>query len=80
MYLKKLLNKKSGRIYLSICHNNYDKDTKKVRAKTIRPLGYLDALEKEYPDPIAYFTQVAAQMHEEYKAGKAELIFRFRQE
>ena len=79
MYLKKLLNKKSGRTYLSICHNSYDKDTKKVRAKTIRPLGYLDSLEKEYPDPIAYFTQVAAQMHEEFKAGKAELIFRFRQ-
>lgn len=62
MYLRKNFNKKTGRTYLSIIHNYRDKETKSTKAKVIKSIGYLDELEKEYDDPIAYFTEEAKQM------------------
>ena len=40
----------------------WDPVTKKVRHKSIKSLGYLDELEKQYPDPVAHFKQVATDM------------------
>jgi ribose 5-phosphate isomerase B len=51
--------RKDGRVYLSIEKAYRDKATGKPRAKTIKSLGYLDVLEKEYDDPIAHFKKVA---------------------
>lgn len=51
MYLKK--TKRKGRVYLSVVQN-YRRDGK-VRSKTVEALGYVDELEKRYPDPVAYF-------------------------
>lgn len=51
-----------GRKYLSIAHGYRDADTGKARTKTIKSLGYLDALEKEYPDPVAHFKKVVEDM------------------
>lgn len=65
MFLRKIKNKKTGRIYLSIVHSYRDKETKKTRAKTIKSLGYLDELEKEYDDPIAYFEKEIKQMNKQ---------------
>ncbi len=62
MYLRKSFNKKTGRTYLSIVHGYRDKELKKTRSVVIKSLGYLDELEKEYDDPIAYFTEEAKQM------------------
>lgn len=62
MYLRKNLNKKTGRTYLSIIHNYRDKETKSTKAKVIKSLGYLDELENEYDDPIAFFTEEAKLM------------------
>ena len=62
MYLKKT-KQKSGRIYLSIVEGYYDPEKKYARSTTIEKIGYLDTLEKEYPDPIAHFTEVVAQMN-----------------
>lgn len=62
MYLRKNFNKKTGRTYLSIIHNYRDKETKSTKAKVIKSIGYLDELEKQYDDPIAYFTEEAKQM------------------
>lgn len=59
--------RKDGRIYLSIEKAYRDQATGKPRAKTIKSLGYLDALEKEYDDPIAHFKEVARIMTEEEK-------------
>jgi transposase len=58
-----------GRIYLSIVHGYRDKETKKVRTKTIQSLGYLDDLEKEHPgiDVVEYYRKVARQMTDEEK-------------
>ena len=42
---------------MSIVNSYHDKDTKQSRTTTIRSIGYLDELEKEYDDPIAFFTE-----------------------
>lgn len=54
MHLRKTKTS-TGRIYLAIVDSFYDKQKKMSRSKTIESLGYLDVLEKEYDDPIAYF-------------------------
>jgi len=52
----------NGRKYLAIVRGYRDPETKKVRHKSVMSLGYLDELEKQYPDPIAHFKKVAADM------------------
>jgi len=61
MYLKQ--NKVGNRVHLLIAHGYRDKETKKVRTKTIKSLGYLDELKKQYIDPIAHFKAVVAEMN-----------------
>ncbi len=61
MFLKKTPHK-NNRLYLSICKSYREPNSKKTLQKTIKSLGYLDELSKEYQDPIAHFTQVAKQM------------------
>ena len=61
MYLKKTPNT-HGRIRLSIVDNYYDKVKKCSRQKTVESIGWLDELEKQYDDPIAYFTKRVAQL------------------
>ena len=56
--------RKNGRVYLSIEKAYRDKDGK-PRSKTIKSLGYLDALKKKYDDPIVHFREVARKMTEE---------------
>ena len=63
MYLKQ--NKVGNRIHLIIAHGYRDKETKQTRTKTIKTIGYVDELLKEYPDPIAHFKEVARQMTKE---------------
>jgi len=60
MYLK--VGVSNGRRYLSIVQGYRDPVTKKVKHRTIKSLGYLDELEKQYPDPIAHFRGVAEEM------------------
>lgn len=67
MFLKKSTRKKTNRTQLSIVHNYWDSTVKKTRTKTIKTLGYLDELKKEYDDPIAHFEAVVAQMNQEHK-------------
>ncbi len=62
MYLQKGIS--NGRVYLSIVQGYRDPVTKKVRRKTIKSLGYLEDLEKIYPDPVAHFKAVAKEMDE----------------
>ena len=60
--------RKDGRVYLSI-EKAYRDEAGKPRAKTVLSLGFLDALEKEYDDPIAHFKEVARKMTEEEQAA-----------
>jgi len=54
-----------GRKYLSIAHGYRDAQTGKSRTKTIKSLGYLDALEKNHPDPITHFKKVVKEMNKQ---------------
>ena len=76
MYLKKTPNT-HGRIRLSIVDNYYDKVKKCSRQKTVESIGWLDELEKQYDDPIAYFTKRVAQLNEEKQKKQAPINFTF---
>jgi transposase len=65
MYLKTAFNKKTGRTYLAIVHGHWDPVAKQSRTSTIKSLGYLDVLEKDYDDPIAHFEALAEKMEAE---------------
>jgi len=73
------ITKSNGRQYLSIGHNYREKDTKKVKTKTIKSLGYLDDLKKTYPDPVAHFKAAVAQMNEEAAQNKLTQMVRINQ-
>lgn len=80
MFLRQAKNKKTGRIYLSIVHGYRDKVSKKSRTKTIKSLGYLDELEKEYDDPIAFFEAKVKQMNDQQASDKFAITLRIRSE
>ena len=65
MYLRKN-PRKDGRIHLSIVRGYRDK-AGKSKAKTIRTLGYLDELQKQYDDPVTHFQKVVDDMNAEEK-------------
>jgi len=74
MFLKKT-KQANSRIYLSIMKGFRDPITKKTKQITIKKLGFLDELSKDYEDPIAHFTEVAKQMTEDENQQKEiELI------
>lgn len=70
MYLKKTYRKESGRTYLVIAQKYRNPKTNVSSDRTIKSLGYLDELEKEYEDPITHFKEVARKMTEAEKAKK----------
>ena len=76
MHLKQT-PQKSGRVNLSIVDGYYDKETKNSRQVTIENLGYLDDLQKEYNDPIAFFTQRVEEMRKQKAQQSAPLVFEF---
>jgi transposase len=63
------VSKRNGRVYLYIEKGYRDKDGK-VKKKNVMSLGYVDVLEKDYPDPITHFRQVARQMTEDERATR----------
>lgn len=74
MYLKKT-PQKNGRVFLSIVDGYRDKQKGYPRQVTIEKLGYLDELEKQYDDPIAYFTQRVQMLRKEKAERKAAFSF-----
>ena len=74
MYLKKS-KRSSGRIYLSIADGYRDKERGHSRTVTIKSLGYLDELQKQYDDPISHFEQEIRKMNEQKAAYKFPLTF-----
>jgi len=67
MYLKKTTRKKDNRTYLSIADGFHDPVKGHSRTKTVKSLGFLDQLEKQYDDPITHFKEVVKVMNEEKK-------------
>lgn len=76
MYLKKTPST-NGRLRLSIVDSYYDKTKKCSRQMTLESLGFLDELEKEYDDPIAFFSERVEQLKEEKKHKKTPITFVF---
>ena len=74
MHLQK--SKSRGRAYLSIVQSYREKDTGKSKARTIKSLGYLDVLEKQYIDPIAHFKAVVEKMNQEEAAKNIPISIR----
>ena len=70
MFLRKANNRKTGRTYLSIVHGYWDTVSKQSRTRTIKKIGYLDELQKEYADPVAHFTLEAMIMEKERLSAK----------
>ena len=62
-------NKQKG-VYLTIEKKFWDKERKISRGKHHSSLGYLHDLQKEFPDPIAHFKEVVAQMNAKEKENK----------
>ena len=63
------VSKRRSRTYLCI-QKSYRNAEGKPSKKSIQSIGYLDVLEKQYPDPIAHFREVARQMTEEEKSQR----------
>ena len=62
MFLRKSLS--NGKIYLSFVQG-YRDENGKVKQKTIKKIGYLEDLKKQYDDPIKHFKEVAKQRNNE---------------
>ena len=67
MYLKQI-PQKNGRVKLAV-YESYREGTR-TRQRTVRPLGYLDELEAEHDDPVAWGKSVAAEMTEAKRAAE----------
>ena len=76
MYLRRNLNRKSGRTQLAIVHGYRDSQGK-ARQKTVLKIGYLDVVAQEYEDPIAHFEEVARQMTKEYQEKTRPVVLEF---
>ncbi|MCL2140519.1 MAG: hypothetical protein FWH42_02405 [Dehalococcoidia bacterium] len=70
MFLKKCHSKKTGRTQLSIAHG-YRNLNGKSKYRIVQTIGYLDELQKKYPDSVARFTMVAKQMDNERMVNKS---------
>lgn len=68
-YRLEVRNQKKG-IYLIIEEKYRDKEKKQARTKHYKTLGYVHDLQKEFPDPVAHFKKIVAQMNAEEKGNK----------
>ena len=66
---------KNGRILLTLTRSF--RENGKVKQKHVEILGYLDELEKQYPDPIAHFREIARQRTEEEARSSEPIQFLF---
>ena len=71
MHLKKT-PVRNGRTYLSAVESRRDPKLGKTKKVTIQKFGYLDELEKEHSDPIAYFSEIVARMNQAKSGIHAE--------
>lgn len=69
MYLRKS-KKPIGRTCLTIVQGYRDENGKN-KARAVRSLGYVDALEAEFDDPVAHFEEECRRMTEEAARAQA---------
>lgn len=66
MYLNIMNNKKTGKTKLSI-RRGYRDENVKVKNTTIKNLGDLEDLRKQFDDPIPHFKPIVKKMNEDEK-------------
>lgn len=66
MYLNIMNNKKTGKTKLSI-RRGYRDENGKVKNTTIKNLGDLEDLRKQFDDPIPHFKPIVKKMNEDEK-------------
>ena len=75
LFVRQSKDKTTGRIYLSLARSYCDPINKKHRAVTVESYGWLDELQKKYPDPLEHFRKIAAEKNEaESKQLKEQTI------
>ena len=67
MFLKQMKTR-SGRVRLAVYESYWDGG--RSRQRVVRPLGFLDELESEHGDPVAWGKAVAAEMTEAKKTSE----------
>ena len=75
MYLRKS-KKPNGRTYLTIVQGYRDENGKN-RARTVKSLGYVDALEAEFGDPVAHFEEECRRMTAEAARTETPIAVQF---
>ena len=75
MYLRKS-KKPNGRTYLTIVQGYRDEGGKN-KARTVKSLGYVDALEAEFDDPVAHFEEECRRMTAEAARAEAPIAVEF---
>jgi transposase len=73
MYAHAIKNKTTGRTGVLI-YEAFRGEDKKPHTRMVRNLGFVDQLEKEHPDVMAWAKGVAAAMNEEKATRKAEYL------
>lgn len=66
--LLKQIPQANGRVKLAV-YESY-RDGRRTRQRTVKPLGYLDELEGQHDDPVAWGKAVAAEMTEAKRAAE----------
>ena len=80
MFLKKVKNKKTGRIYLSMAESYREKGKKYPCSKTVESFGYLDELQKKYRDPIQALTAYVETKNRQREEESAEYLIKERKD
>lgn len=78
MHLKQTTYKKTGRTNLSMVQSYYDKERRQSCSKTIKNFGFVDILEKTYPDPIAHFKKVVEEHNDKETKERADYVVTFK--
>lgn len=71
MYVNKILEKKTGRILL--CYAVSERVNGKSTTRNVERIGYVDELEREYPDPVAHFREEARRITKERREAERKV-------
>ena len=72
MTLKQNVNKKTGRIHLSMIRSYREPGHKYPKMQTVETFGYVDVLKSQYEDPIAHFREYVAECNRAKTLESAE--------
>ena len=77
MYIKKT-KQKNNRIRLDVVENYYDSEKKISKQITLKSIGYIDELEKEHKDPVAYYKNMILAYKEFIKDSPYPIALKFK--